>query len=238
MNNVMRYNKLVILLIVSAFSFTNVDAQRKKSNKTKEVNIMETELDTVSYSLGVSISANIKAQGMDSISVDAFAKALKDSYEGDSTSISVDEANKHLQDYFGGLQAKKVSEAKKGGIDFLAANAKKEGITSLTSGLQYEVIVEGNGAKPSATSKVTTHYHGTTIDGKVFDSSVERGQPAQFGVNQVIAGWTEALQLMAVGSKWRLFIPSDLAYGERGAGADIPPHAALIFEVELISIDQ
>jgi len=216
----------------------SADAQRKKSNKTKEVNEMETELDTVSYSLGVSISANIKAQGMDSISVDAFAKALKDSYEGDSTTISVDEANKHLQDYFGSLQAKKVSEAKKGGIDFLAANAKKEGITTLSSGLQYEVIIEGNGAKPSATSKVTTHYHGTTIDGKVFDSSVDRGQPAQFGVNQVIAGWTEALQLMATGSKWRLFIPSDLAYGERGAGADIPPHAALVFEVELISIDQ
>jgi len=216
----------------------SADAQRKKSNKTKEVNVMETELDTVSYSLGVSISANIKAQGMDSISVDAFAKALKDSYEGDSTTISVDEANKHLQDYFGSLQAKKVSEAKKGGIDFLAANAKKEGITTLSSGLQYEVIIEGNGAKPSATSKVTTHYHGTTIDGKVFDSSVDRGQPAQFGVNQVIAGWTEALQLMATGSKWRLFIPSDLAYGERGAGADIPPHAALVFEVELISIDQ
>ena len=224
--------------MVSVFAFTNADAQRKKSTKTKGVNVMETELDTVSYSLGVSISANIKAQGMDSISVDAFAKALKDSYEGDSTTISVDEANKHLQDYFGGLQAKKASEAKKGGIDFLAENAKKEGITTLASGLQYEVLVEGNGAKPSATSKVTTHYHGTTIDGKVFDSSVERGQPAQFGVNQVIAGWTEALQLMATGSKWRLFIPSDLAYGERGAGADIPPHAALIFEVELISIDQ
>jgi len=230
--------KKSVLLITCVCFVMSADAQRKKSNKTKEVNVMETELDTVSYSLGVSISANIKAQGMDSISVDAFAKALKDSYEGDSTTISVDEANKHLQDYFGSLQAKKVSEAKKGGIDFLAANAKKEGITTLSSGLQYEVIIEGNGAKPSATSKVTTHYHGTTIDGKVFDSSVDRGQPAQFGVNQVIAGWTEALQLMATGSKWRLFIPSDLAYGERGAGADIPPHAALVFEVELISIDQ
>ena len=230
--------KKSVLLITCVCFVMSADAQRKKSNKTKEVNEMETELDTVSYSLGVSISANIKAQGMDSISVDAFAKALKDSYEGDSTTISVDEANKHLQDYFGSLQAKKVSEAKKGGIDFLAANAKKEGITTLSSGLQYEVIIEGNGAKPSATSKVTTHYHGTTIDGKVFDSSVDRGQPAQFGVNQVIAGWTEALQLMATGSKWRLFIPSDLAYGERGAGADIPPHAALVFEVELISIDQ
>jgi len=230
--------KKSVLLITCACFVLSADAQRKSKNNKQEVNVMKTELDTVSYSLGVSIGANIKAQGMDSISVDAFAKALKDSYEGDSTTISVDEANKHLQAYFGGLQAKKVSEAKKGGIDFLAANAKKEGITTLPSGLQYEVIVEGNGAKPSATSKVTTHYHGTTIDGKVFDSSVERGQPAQFGVNQVIAGWTEALQLMAIGSKWRLFIPSDLAYGERGAGADIPPHAALVFEVELISIDQ
>ena len=215
----------------------SADAQRKSKNNKQEVKAMETELDTVSYSLGVSIGANIKSQGMDSINVDAFAKAMKDSY-ADNTVISVDDANKHLQEYFQGLQEKQVSKARQGGIDFLAANAKKAGITTLASGLQYEVLVEGNGAKPSATSKVTTHYHGTTIDGKVFDSSVDRGQPAQFGVNQVIAGWTEALQLMATGSKWRLFIPSDLAYGERGAGADIPPHAALVFEVELISIDQ
>ncbi|MBL4652974.1 MAG: FKBP-type peptidyl-prolyl cis-trans isomerase [Flavobacteriales bacterium] len=198
---------------------------------------METELDTLSYSLGVSIAANIKGQGMDSISVDAFAKAIKDSY-GDSTVISVDEANKNLQEYFQELQKNKVEKAKQGGIDFLAANAKNEGVTTLPSGLQYQIMVEGKGPKPLATSKVTTHYHGTTIDGKVFDSSVERNQPAQFGVNQVIAGWTEALQLMSVGSKWTLFIPSNLAYGERGAGADIPPHAALIFEVELLSIDQ
>ena len=225
------------LLITCACFVMSADAQRKSKNNKQEVNAMETELDTVSYSLGVSIGANIKSQGMDSINVDAFAKAMKDSY-ADNTVISVDDANKHLQEYFQGLQEKQVSKARQGGIDFLAANAKKDGITRLASGLQYEVLVEGNGAKPSATSKVTTHYHGTTIDGKVFDSSVDRGQPAQFGVNQVIAGWTEALQLMATGSKWRLFIPSDLAYGERGAGADIPPHAALVFEVELISIDQ
>ena len=225
------------LLITCACFVMSADAQRKSKNNKQEVKAMETELDTVSYSLGVSIGANIKSQGMDSINVDAFAKAMKDSY-ADNTVISVDDANKHLQEYFQGLQEKQVSKARQGGIDFLAANAKKDGVTTLASGLQYEVLVEGNGAKPSATSKVTTHYHGTTIDGKVFDSSVDRGQPAQFGVNQVIAGWTEALQLMATGSKWRLFIPSDLAYGERGAGADIPPHAALVFEVELISIDQ
>lgn len=225
------------LLITCACFVISADAQRKSKNNKQEVKAMETELDTVSYSLGVSIGANIKSQGMDSINVDAFAKAMKDSY-ADNTVISVDDANKHLQEYFQGLQEKQVSKARQGGIDFLAANAKKDGITTLASGLQYDVLVEGNGAKPSATSKVTTHYHGTTIDGKVFDSSVDRGQPAQFGVNQVIAGWTEALQLMATGSKWRLFIPSDLAYGERGAGADIPPHAALVFEVELISIDQ
>ena len=229
--------KKSVLLITCVCFVMSADAQRKSKNNKQEVKAMETELDTVSYSLGVSIGANIKSQGMDSINVDAFAKAMKDSY-ADNTVISVDDANKHLQEYFQGLQEKQVSKARQGGIDFLAANAKKDGITTLASGLQYEVLVEGNGAKPSATSKVTTHYHGTTIDGKVFDSSVERGQPAQFGVNQVIAGWTEALQLMATGSKWRLFIPSDLAYGERGAGADIPPHAALIFEVELISIDQ
>ncbi len=152
--------------------------------------------------------------------------------------MTPEEANERLQSHFQGLQEKQAAAAKEEGIAFLAENGKKEGVVTLPSGLQYQIIKEGTGDKPTASSKVTTHYHGTTTNGEVFDSSVERGQPAQFGVNQVIAGWTEALQLMPVGSKWKLFIPSDLAYGARGAGPKIPPHAALVFEVELISIDQ
>jgi len=142
-----------------------------------------------------------------------------------------------LNTYFAELQAKQHAGAKEEGEAFLTANKEKEGVVTLPSGLQYQVITEGTGEKPSVNSNVTTHYHGTTIDGKVFDSSVQRGQPASFPVSGVIKGWTEALQLMPVGSKWRLFIPSELAYGERGAGDAIGPHSALIFEVELLSID-
>lgn len=147
--------------------------------------------------------------------------------------------------YMGEKQKVKDQEEKaKAGVNlekgkkFLEDNGKRKGVITLPSGLQYEILKEGNGPKPTATDKVTTHYHGTTIDGKVFDSSVERGQPAQFGVNQVIPGWTEALQLMPVGSKWKLFIPSNLAYGESGAGGAIGPNETLVFEVELISIDK
>jgi FKBP-type peptidyl-prolyl cis-trans isomerase FklB len=134
------------------------------------------------------------------------------------------------------LQEKKYEANIKAGKDFLEANGKKDGVITLASGLQYEVINEGNGAKPGLTSTVTTHYHGTLIDGTVFDSSVQRGTPASFPVNGVIAGWTEALQLMPLGSKWRLFVPSNLAYGAQGAGQQIGPHTTLIFEVELLDI--
>ena len=135
------------------------------------------------------------------------------------------------------LQAKKHAGAKADGEAFLKANKEKEGVVTLPSGLQYQVLTEGSGEKPTLSSNVTTHYHGTTIDGNVFDSSVQRGQPASFPVSGVIKGWTEALQLMPVGSKWRLFIPSELAYGERGAGDAIGPHSTLIFDVELLGID-
>ena len=130
-----------------------------------------------------------------------------------------------------------INWAKEEGANFLAKNAKKEGVISLESGLQYEILKQGSGAKPTINDNVTTHYHGTLIDGTIFDSSVDRGQPATFPVSGVIKGWTEALQLMSVGSKWRLYVPYDLAYGERGAGANIGPFTTLIFEVELISIN-
>jgi len=162
-------------------------------------------------------------------------QGIKDVISG-SSKISAEQSNQLISGFLGELS----KEASKGlieeGTNFLTENAKKEGITTLPSGLQYEVIAEGSGEKPKADSQVTTHYHGMLLDGKVFDSSVERGQPATFGVNQVIKGWTEALQLMATGSKWKLFIPYDLAYGDQGAGADIKPYSTLIFEVELLSI--
>ena len=155
---------------------------------------------------------------------------------GDSTWLSDQEAMSAIQAYFTKATEAKGAESKKAGEAFLAENGKKKGITTTASGLQYEVIKMGDGEKPLATDEVTVHYHGTTTDGKVFDSSKERGEPATFPLNGVIAGWTEALQLMPKGSIFKLYLPSNLAYGERGAGEKIPPYAVLIFEVELLDI--
>ena len=148
------------------------------------------------------------------------------------------EANKLLQEYFTKQQDEMLNQNLEIGRAFLEENKKKANVVELPSGLQYEILTEGTGEKPKATDSVKCHYHGTLIDGTVFDSSVERGQPATFGVNQVIKGWVEALQLMPVGSKWRLFIPSELAYGKQGAGRSIQPNSALIFEVELLEIEK
>tara|TARA_R110002050_G_scaffold204327_2_gene339691 strand:- start:135 stop:860 length:726 start_codon:yes stop_codon:yes gene_type:complete len=233
------------LLILGLFVVGTANAQKCKKKckkkKTEEVQKMELnmndEMTKVSYALGMNIIANLKQQGLDTLDEAAFAEGIKVALAGDSTLITDAEANQTLQAYFGKLQEEKSKMASKEGDAFLAANAKKEGVTVTASGLQYEVITPAEGAKPLATDQVTVHYTGTTIDGKVFDSSVQRGQPATFGLNQVIAGWTEGVQLMSVGAKYRFFIPYNLAYGEKGAGADIPPYAALIFEVELIKIN-
>lgn len=195
-----------------------------------------TEMEKVSYSLGVNVAKSVQAQGLESIDAPAIAKAFKDVFEGNDLDISEEEANLVLQDYFTKLN-NKAQEANIGtGMKFLEENAKKEGVVTTSTGLQYTVITKGDGVQPKETDNVTVHYHGTLLDGTVFDSSVERGQPATFPVNGVIPGWVEALQLMNVGSKYKLFIPSNLAYGERGAGGAIGPNATLIFEVELISI--
>ncbi|MCH1612100.1 MAG: FKBP-type peptidyl-prolyl cis-trans isomerase [Flavobacteriales bacterium] len=198
---------------------------------------LNNEIDSVSYSLGVNIGENIKTQFPD-IDLKNFEAAIKDVLDDNKKPIiSGADAQKTIQEYFTKQQAKASESVVEEGRKFLAENSKKENVVTLESGLQYEVIKTGEGAKPTLNDQVTTHYHGTLIDGTVFDSSVERGEPASFPVSGVIKGWTEALQLMNVGSKWRLFVPYDLAYGERGAGPKIGPFTTLIFEVELISIN-
>ncbi len=193
-------------------------------------------MEKLSYALGMSIAANLQQSGVAEIDVDAFARGLKHHIEGTTTEIDQQEAGKIINEFFAAVQSKQFEANIKAGQDFLAENAKKEGIVTLESGLQYEIMNEGDGAKPNAADNVKCHYHGTLIDGTVFDSSVERGEPATFPVNGVIAGWVEALQMMPVGSKWKLYVPSNLAYGEHGAGQQIQPHTTLVFEVELLDI--
>ena len=193
-------------------------------------------MDKFSYSIGLGIGQNLLGMGARDLNVDDFAQAIKDILEGNPTALSHTEARQIVNEYFETLEAKMSAEAIEKGKNFLEENKKKENIVTLPSGLQYEVIKEGNGKKPKATDRVRCHYEGTLIDGTLFDSSIQRGEPAVFGVKQVIAGWVEALQLMSEGSKWRLFIPSELAYGANGAGEMIPPHSTLIFEVEMIEV--
>ena len=183
------------------------------------------------------MASSVKAQGLDTIDANAIAKAFNDVFEGNDLDISEEESMTILQDYFGKIQEEKNAQANKEGTAFLAENGAKEGVITTESGLQYEVLISGEGAKPTTADKVTVHYHGMLIDGTVFDSSIDRGQPATFGVTQVIKGWTEALQLMSVGDKWKLTIPSNLAYGDQGAGGMIGPGATLVFEVELLGIN-
>lgn len=193
-------------------------------------------MDKFSYGLGMGIGQNLLSMGVKNISVEDFVKGIKDVLSGAKTEMTHSEAQKVVNVHFQKLAEEAYAQNKASGEAFLAANAKKEGVVVLPSGLQYEVITEGNGKKPSATDRVQCHYEGTLIDGTVFDSSIKRGEPAVFGVNQVIKGWVEALQLMQEGAKWRLYIPYNMAYGEHGAGEMIPPYSALIFDVELIKV--
>ncbi|QUB68053.1 FKBP-type peptidyl-prolyl cis-trans isomerase [Prevotella melaninogenica] len=200
-------------------------------------------MDKLSYALGIGIGSQLAGMGAKELNIDDFAQAIKDVISGSELKVDNAEAQTLVQNFFQEQEAKQQAAAveagkvaKAAGEAFLAENGKKDGVVTLPSGLQYQVLKEGNGKKPSATDQVVCHYEGTLIDGTVFDSSYQRNQPATFGLNQVIAGWTEGVQLMQEGAKYRFFIPYNLAYGERGAGAQIPPFAALVFDVELIEV--
>jgi len=192
-------------------------------------------MDKLSYSLGVNISAGLRQQGFEISDYESFTQGLKDAFDS-KIKIESAELNDILNKEYERVQSKSFEKVITKNEEYLSENAKRDGVVVLESGLQYEVINKGDGAIPKLSDTVTTHYHGTLPDGKVFDSSVDRGQPASFPVSGVIKGWTEALQLMNIGSKYKLFVPSDLAYGAQGAGNDIGPHQALVFEVELLEI--
>ena len=194
-------------------------------------------MDKFSYAIGLGIGQNLLSMGAKGIEVEDFAQAITDILEGNKTAISHAEARDIVNKYFAELEEKMNAASIEQGVQFLEENKKRPNVVTLPSGLQYEVINEGKvGTYAKATDREKCHYEGTLIDGTLFDSSIKRGQPAVFGVNQVIPGWVEALQLMPEGAKWKLYIPSDLAYGAQGAGEMIPPHSTLIFEVELLEI--
>ena len=193
-------------------------------------------MDKFSYAIGLGIGQNLLGMGARGINVEDFAQAIHDVLDGKETAITHTEAREIVNNYFEEMEKRMNAENIEKGKAFLAENQKKEGVKVTASGLQYEVLQEGNGKSPKATDKVRCHYEGRLIDGTVFDSSYQRNEPADFGLNQVIAGWTEGVQLMKEGAKYRFYIPYLLGYGERGAGASIPPYATLVFDVELIKV--
>ncbi len=231
---------VAILSFVFLSACNNGNSQSTTADKSSDevVNVdLTNAFDSVSYAWGVNLGTYLKSQGYKSINFDIMNAALADMLNGKDLKFNDELARKLITDYGQVLMASKGEENRKESAAFLEANKKKEGVVTLPDGLQYIIMKKGNGPIPKSTDKVSVHYHGTLIDGTVFDSSVDRGQPAEFGVTQVIKGWTEALQLMPVGSKWKLFIPADLAYGDHPRpGGPIGPGMALIFEVELLEI--
>lgn len=219
-------------------SVVGMSCQPSGSGKDVELNTLA---DSAGYAIGILVGENNRQQvesapGGSELNLEAMAAAFRSAALGEEAKMTVEEADQIIRSYFEAEGAKESQLNLEDGNAFLEENQARSEVHTTESGLQYEVLEEGDGPKPGATDRVRVHYHGTLIDGNVFDSSVERGEPAVFGVNQVIPGWTEALQLMPVGSKWKIYLPSELAYGERGAGGDIGPNAVLIFEVELLEI--
>jgi FKBP-type peptidyl-prolyl cis-trans isomerase FklB len=211
-------------------------AQKAPVGKTATTtSALRSSIDSFSYAVGMSLASFYKEQGVENINSALVVKAINDVKAGKQL-ISEEQVNNCIMGYMQVAKSAKASGNKKEGEAFLTENKSKQGVTTTASGLQYSIITEGTGPKPTADDQVKVHYHGTLLDGTIFDSSVQRGEPIVLGLRHVIAGWTEALQLMPVGSKWRLFLPSDLAYGDMGSGAVIKPGATLIFEVELLDI--
>ena len=219
-----------IALVVSVISSCqNLNQQKFNFDEANE-------LERVSYSIGINVATSIKSEGLDSINSFYISKGFQDVFENKDLAVNIEESNKIIGDYFNKKQDAKNQRLAIDSKIFLEQNKQKEGVMTTESGLQYLILSEGKGNNPTLNDNVTVHYHGTLIDGTIFDSSVDRKQPATFPLNGVIPGWQEALQMMSVGSKWKIFIPSELAYGESGAGA-IGPNSTLIFEVELLSIN-
>ena len=228
--------------IKNTFAIVVIAAFFSCKNQGKDVKYLETELDSVSYAVGLTMSSQLK-NGFEEVKQDILIQAIRNGLDSANLLLETKDIQKTLQTYFQKKQEeKKISESakyevyKKQGLTFLDANKSKEGVKTTESGLQYIVLQQGKGKKPKTTDRVKVHYHGTTIDGTVFDSSVDKGVPSEFGVTQVIKGWTEGLQLMKVGSKYKFFIPQELAYGQNPRPGIIKPYMALIFEVELLDI--
>lgn len=205
--------------------------------KKPKVVTISGELQEVSYGLGILMASNVQSQGVDTIDVDVLAEGFKDVFNGDSLQQDQQKSMMVVQSYMERAYEKKAEKMREGNVAFFNQNRTKAGVKETASGLQYEVVKSGNGKTPGPNDQVTVHYTGKLLDGTVFDSSIQSGKPATFGVSQVIPGWTEALQLMKEGDKFILYIPDELAYGERGAGGRIPPYSPLIFEVELIKVN-
>lgn len=235
----LKFSRSVVLAAIFIFALSLPFSSGAQDQKLT----LKNELDTVAYGIGLSIAGSLKMQGVADINTNVLHAAIKDALSGGKTVFTQEESHQYLMSYFSRKEdsIRLAEEAKAepnriAGESFLAENKKRTGVVTTESGLQYEILKAGEGAKPALNERVKVHYHGTLIDGSVFDSSVERGEPIDLSVSGVIQGWTEALQLMPAGSKWKLFIPYQLAYGDRGAGPKISPKSALVFEVELLEI--
>ncbi len=237
---------LFAVAICASLMVTEVVAQTPKTpakstpkptvTASAAVPVLKTALDSIAYSIGLSVAGSLKAQGLAEINTTILVRAINETLKGTPTALNPEQANQYIGEYFQKQASVKGDANRRAGEKFLEENKKRPKVTTTASGLQYEVLKMGEGPRPADSSRVKTHYHGTLIDGTVFDSSVERGEPVEFPVNGVIKGWQEALQLMPVGSKFRLYVPSDIAYGDRAAGPSIGPNSTLIFDVELLEI--
>lgn len=228
--------KKQLLTLVCFGTVTFAAAQTGTSGTTSNQAVLKTKTDSASYALGLSVAEDLKTRGVKNLNYTLLAKAMEDSFANRPALLTGEERQKAIYALLEAANKDRHAAALAEGKQFLEANKKKPGVTTLPSGLQYQVITQGTGARPRASDEVTVHYRGTLLSGKQFDSSYERNEPLKIKLNQVIPGWTEGVQLMPTGSKYRFFIPYQLGYGENGAGADIPPYSVLIFEIELIKI--